>query len=61
MLFLVERMLQPYEAAAKVTRMILELDQAEILHLIESPAALKAKVVQMVRFLREIGWDQSEN
>ena len=37
------------ETAAKVTGMLLEMDQTEVLHLLESPEALKAKVVEGLR------------
>ncbi|KAL0700720.1 hypothetical protein Bca4012_056842 [Brassica carinata] len=37
---------------AKVTGMLLEMDQAEILHLLESPEALKAKVAMALDVLR---------
>lgn len=37
---------------AKVTGMLLEMDQSEILHLIESPEALKSKVSEAMDVLR---------
>ncbi|KAJ9166859.1 hypothetical protein P3X46_021555 [Hevea brasiliensis] len=48
---LVER-LQP-DHVAKVTGMLLEMDQTEVLHLIESPDALKKKVAEAMQVLRE--------
>ncbi|KAG9458764.1 hypothetical protein H6P81_003272 [Aristolochia fimbriata] len=47
---LVERVEQDY--AGKVTGMLLEMDQTEVLHLIESPDALKKKVAEAMEVLR---------
>ncbi|XP_077220325.1 poly(A)-binding protein 5 [Tasmannia lanceolata] len=48
---LVERL--EHDAAGKVTGMLLEMDQTEVLHLIESPDALKKKVAEAVEVLRQ--------
>ena len=40
--------------AAKVTGMLLEMDQTEVLHLLESPEALKAKVAEAMEVLRTV-------
>ncbi|KAF9687038.1 hypothetical protein SADUNF_Sadunf02G0052200 [Salix dunnii] len=40
---------------AKVTGMLLEMDQTEVLHLIESPDALKKKVAEAMHVLQEAG------
>lgn len=48
---LVER-LEPSHAA-KVTGMLLEMDQPEVLHLIESPDDLKSKVAEAMEVLRK--------
>lgn len=40
--------------AAKVTGMLLEMDQTEVLHLLESPEALKAKVAEAMEVLRNV-------
>ena len=42
------------ENAAKVTGMLLEMDQTEVLHLLESPEALKAKVAEAMEVLRTV-------
>jgi polyadenylate-binding protein len=41
-----------HDHAGKVTGMLLEMDQTEVLHLIESPEALKAKVAEAMEVLR---------
>jgi polyadenylate-binding protein len=41
-----------HDLAGKVTGMLLEMDQTEVLHLIESPEALKAKVAEAMEVLR---------
>ena len=46
---LVERL--EHENAGKVTGMLLEMDQTEVLHLIESPDALKKKVAEAMDVL----------
>ncbi|KAI3522170.1 hypothetical protein L1887_11652 [Cichorium endivia] len=43
-----------HENAAKVTGMLLEMDQTEVLHLLESPDALKAKVSEAMDVLRNV-------
>lgn len=48
---LVER-LEPGHAA-KVTGMLLEMDQPEVLHLIESPDDMKNKVAEAMEVLRK--------
>ncbi|CAN1323980.1 Polyadenylate-binding protein 2 [Linum perenne] len=42
------------DSAAKVTGMLLEMDQTEVLHLLESPEALKAKVAEAMDVLRNV-------
>ncbi|CAN7132712.1 polyadenylate-binding protein 2 [Brassica rapa] len=42
------------ESAAKVTGMLLEMDQTEVLHLLESPEALEAKVAEAMDVLRSV-------
>jgi polyadenylate-binding protein len=41
-----------HDHAGKVTGMLLEMDQTEVLHLIESPEALMAKVAEAMEVLR---------
>nr|DAD45845.1 TPA_asm: hypothetical protein HUJ06_004075 [Nelumbo nucifera]DAD45846.1 TPA_asm: hypothetical protein HUJ06_004076 [Nelumbo nucifera] len=40
-----------HDMAAKVTGMLLKMDLTEVLHLLESPEALKAKVVEAVELI----------
>ncbi|KAJ4825388.1 poly(A) binding protein Pab2 [Turnera subulata] len=47
------------DAAAKVTGMLLEMDQPEVLHLLESPEALKAKVAEAMEVLRSVQHQQA--
>ena len=56
---LVERL--ECDAAAKVTGMLLEMDQTEVLHLLESPEALKAKVGEAMEVLRSVAAQQQAN
>ncbi|KAK4424215.1 Polyadenylate-binding protein 2 [Sesamum alatum] len=49
------------ETAAKVTGMLLEMDQTEVLHLLESPEALKAKVAEAMDVLRNVSQQQASN
>lgn len=49
-----------HEMAAKVTGMLLEMDQTEVLHLIESPEALKAKVAEAMEVLRTVSQQQQQ-
>lgn len=37
--------------AGKVTGMLLEMDQTEVLHLLESPESLRANVVEAIKLL----------
>ncbi|KAE9617470.1 hypothetical protein Lal_00034649 [Lupinus albus] len=47
--------LTPSNQTAKVTGMLLEMDKAEVIHLIESPDELKIKVSEALHVLREAG------
>ncbi|KAL0412573.1 UNVERIFIED_CONTAM: Polyadenylate-binding protein 8 [Sesamum radiatum] len=49
------------ETAAKVTGMLLEMDQTEVLHLLESPEALQAKVAEAMDVLRNVSQQQASN
>ncbi|KAB1220183.1 Polyadenylate-binding protein 4 [Morella rubra] len=50
-----------HESAAKVTGMLLEMDQTEVLHLLESPEALKAKVAEAIEVLRNVAQQQANS
>lgn len=49
-----------HDMAAKVTGMLLEMDQTEVLHLLESPEALKAKVAEAMEVLRSVAQQQQQ-
>lgn len=48
-----------HDHAAKVTGMLLEMDQTEVLHLLESPDALKAKVAEAMDVLKNVSQTQT--
>uniref|UniRef100_A0A0D6QUW5 Polyadenylate-binding protein n=1 Tax=Araucaria cunninghamii TaxID=56994 RepID=A0A0D6QUW5_ARACU len=48
-----------HDHAAKVTGMLLEMDQTEVLHLLEAPDALKAKVAEAMEVLRNVAQAQA--
>lgn len=50
-----------HDMAAKVTGMLLEMDQTEVLHLLESPEALKAKVAEAMEVLRNVAQQQQSS
>ncbi|KAE8658832.1 Polyadenylate-binding protein 2 [Hibiscus syriacus] len=56
---LVERLER--DSAAKITGMLLEMDQTEVLHLLESPEALKAKVAEALEVLQNVAAQQQAN
>ncbi|XP_074580752.1 polyadenylate-binding protein 2-like [Curcuma longa] len=49
-----------HDHAAKVTGMLLEMDQTEVLHLLESPEALRAKVAEAMEVLRNRAQQQQQ-
>ncbi|KAH7835573.1 hypothetical protein Vadar_027475 [Vaccinium darrowii] len=49
------------EYAAKITGMLLEMDKTEVLHLLESPEALRAEVAEAMEVLRNVQQQQVTN
>lgn len=50
-----------HDSSAKVTGMLLEMDQTEVLHLLESPEALKSKVAEAMEVLRNVAQQQANS
>ncbi|GAV79661.1 RRM_1 domain-containing protein/PABP domain-containing protein [Cephalotus follicularis] len=50
-----------HDNTTKVIGMLLEMDQTELLHLLESPEALKAKVAEAIEVLRTVAQQQQGN
>ena len=51
---LIQQQVAP-ESAGKITGMLLEMDNPELLHLLESPDALNAKVAEAINVLQQHG------
>lgn len=58
-LYLMVEQLEP-EFAAKITGMILEMDQTKVLHLLESSNALESKVTEAMEVLRTVNQQQQQ-
>ncbi|KAJ2513130.1 Protein phosphatase PP2A regulatory subunit B, partial [Coemansia sp. RSA 1939] len=48
------------DKAGKITGMLLEMDNGELLHLLENADALKAKIVEAVEVLNDEGPDDDD-
>ena len=57
---LVDGLTANHQQTAKVTGMLLEMDQSEVIHLTESPEDLKIKVFEAVQALGEAAPDSEE-
>jgi len=49
------------ELAGKITGMLLEMDNSELLHLLEDPSALHAKVIEAVKVLEDFTMQQQQS
>jgi hypothetical protein len=56
---LIEKHPEVADQAGKITGMLLDMDTPELLHLIESPEALRQKVVEAINVLAQHGMAQA--